>query len=320
MLADGDEDRVVVLREPSPSARSDQDAVEAVALVDRDDDGVAEVALLADHGLRGDRVGREALRLRLAGGRLDALGGDDVHVAADVAGPPRDEHALRRAGQLQRGAEQDLAHAVQIALAALLAVHALDAVAQGGVPTSLGGVEALESLGTGLLAAEVVAEAVPFADEREVAGPRDVAQLALGLRLPGALLLERAHRRVGAPDRPAPADERGRGERQRAEDQDCGVPLAHVDGDPGDEAGHDVRGDRGGGRGRADPARTAGRCRNARLHGAARLDAVRRRRQSWADSFAVGLEIPPPGSQEAPNVPFSPVRTGGRAPFRREER
>ena len=189
-----------------------------------------------------------------------------------------------------------------------------------GVPAALGGVEALESLGTGLLAAEVVAEAVPFADEREVAGPRDVAQLALGLRLPGALLLERAHGRVGAPHRPAPADERRRGERQRAEDQDCGVPLAHVDGDPGDEAGHDVRGDRGGGRGRADPARTAGRCRNARLHGAARLDAVRRRRQSWADSFAVGLEIPPSGSQEAPNVPFSPVRTGGRASFRREER
>ena len=125
--------------------------------------------------------------------------------------------------------------------------------------------EALESLGTGLLAAEVVAEAVPFADEREVAGPRDVAQLALGLRLPGALLFERAHRRVGASHRPAPADERGRGERQRAEDQDCGVPLAHVDGDPRDEAGHDVRGDRG--VAEAAPIQPDAGSQNARLHG-----------------------------------------------------
>ena len=48
-------------------------------------------------------------------------------------------------------AEEDLAHAIDVALAALPAVHALDAVAQRGVPAALGGVQALEPVGAGLL-------------------------------------------------------------------------------------------------------------------------------------------------------------------------
>ena len=140
------------------------------------------------------------------------------------------------------------------------AVHAVDAVAQGGVPAPLGGVQALETVGTGLLAAQVVAEAVAFADEREVASAGDVAQLTLGLRLAGALLLESAHGGVGTSHRAAPTHERHGDERQRAEDQDRGVALAHVDGDPGDEAGHDVRGD--------DAAAEAAPNQPARLAGA----------------------------------------------------
>ena len=87
MLPERDEDGVVVLGEPAAPAGGDEDAVEAVTLGDRDDHGVAELALFAQHGPRGDRLGREALRLRLSGGGLHALGRDDVQMAAHVPAP-----------------------------------------------------------------------------------------------------------------------------------------------------------------------------------------------------------------------------------------
>ena len=130
LLPERDEDGVVVLGEPAAPAGGDEDAVEAVTLRDRDDHGVAELALLADHGPRGDGLGGEALRLCLSGRRLHALGGDDVEMAAHVPAPPGDELALGGTGQLERRTEKDLAHAIDVSLTALRAVHAVHAVAQ----------------------------------------------------------------------------------------------------------------------------------------------------------------------------------------------
>ncbi len=232
MLAEGDEDLVVVLGEAAAPPCAHEGPVEAVVLVDPDDHGVAELAGLAEHRPRRDRVAPEALREGVGhGAGIDAAGGDDVDVPGDVARAPCEQQPPGCADELQRGVQDDVAHAAEIALAALGAVHPVHAVAQGGVPAPLGGVEALETVRACLLAAQLVAEAVALADEGQVASAGHVAQLALGLLLARALIRERAHGEIGPRHGPSPTDERDGAERQRAEDEDRRIALAHIDGD-----------------------------------------------------------------------------------------
>jgi hypothetical protein len=145
-------------------------------------------------------------------------------------------------------------------------------MAQFLVPGALGGVQALEPVGAGLLAAEVVAQSLALAKDRAVAREGDVAQLGGRLARLGPLLLERAHRGVGSAHGAAPSQQRRDADRQRAEHEDGRVPLADVDVHARDPRRENVDGDGGDGAGRDDPTRPARRCRSARLHGAASLD------------------------------------------------
>jgi hypothetical protein len=207
-------------------------------------------------------------------------------------------------------------------------VHPLDAVAQLAVPLALRGVQPLQPLGTLALAAQLVHRAVALAQEPLVAGARDVAQLGGRLARLRALPVERPDGVVRAPGGAPPARQGGCAGDERPDDQDRGVTLAHVDGDARDPGRDEVDGYRGGGAGGGDPARPARACRSARMHGAASLDLPSGPRHRWADSVAgrsPNLSGDAPESARRhhrgmPDVPFSPVRTGSQAPFRRDER
>ena len=284
------------------------------------DHGVAELALLADHRARGDGLGREALRLRLSGGRRHALGRDEVEMAAHVPAPARDEHALRGAGQLERRTEKDLAHAVDVSLAALRAVHAVHAVAQRRVPAALGGVQALQPSAR---ASSRLRSLRKRSRSRTSARSRARETSRTSRSACACRVRSSSSARTAASARPiarrqptsatamsasAPkiriAESRSRTSTETPATRQITTYAAMA---VAAEAAP------------IQPARL-GRCRNARLHGAATLDVARRRRQSWADSFAGRPRNPSPDvSRRLPRAVF-PVRTGGRASFRREER
>ena len=171
----------------------------------------------------------------------------------------REQESRRGADEPHRRVEHHGADRVQVRLAARGAVRAVDAMAQLAVPGALGGVQALQPVRPGLLAAQVVAQALALAYDRAVPRDRDVPQLrgrlALPALAPARALARRRRRARSARRQPTSAATQARARRRRGWRSRARARRRRRR-RPG---GEDVGGDRGCGQAATiQPARLAG--------------------------------------------------------------